>query len=140
MGKIKKGTLVEIIESDDKKYLGLRLYVVDWNKNDLYTLSFDKDWKTGMYGHSGMEAARRDLGWPKESLKIISTGYFDDNGEPIFVGDKLKSIYGYEVIVRKSTPNESIDDFYGELVCDSTHSCKDIGYALNKGKQHTKVK
>lgn len=137
MGKIKKGTLVEIVEADDKNYIGLRLYVVDWNKNDLYTLSFDKDWKSGMYCHSGMEAARRDLGWPKESLKIISTGYFDDNGEPIFVGDKLKSIYGYEVIVAKY---DDKDDFYGQLVCDSTHPCKTIGYSLNEGKQHTKVK
>ena len=29
------------------------------------------------------------------------TGYFDDNKQPILVGDKLKSEWGYEVIVVK---------------------------------------
>lgn len=29
----------------------------------------------------------------------INTRYFDDNGDPIFVGDTLKSQWDYEVIV-----------------------------------------
>ncbi len=61
------------------------------------------------------------------------TGYFDDNGDPIFVGQKLKSEWNYEVIVCKSDDGS----FYGQLVCDDNHSCKNIPYALNDGMGHT---
>lgn len=67
---------------------------------------------------------------------IIFTGYYDDNKNPIFVGDKLKSKWGYEVIVVK---DEDGDDYSGKLVCDDKHSCKNIPYHLNKGKDHIKI-
>ena len=42
-------------------------------------------------------------------------------------------LYGYEVIVKKDV------NYYGELVCDENHSCKDIPYALNEGFGYTKI-
>ena len=63
------------------------------------------------------------------------TGYFDDDNKPIFVGDKLKSEWDYEVIVVKDEDG----DYSGKLVCDDNHSCKNIPYALNKGKGYSKI-
>lgn len=63
------------------------------------------------------------------------TGYYDDNHEPIFVGDRLKSKWGYEVIVVK----DNGDEYSGKLVCDDNHSCKNIPYALNKGNGYSKI-
>jgi len=63
------------------------------------------------------------------------TGYFDDNNRPIFVGDKLKSDWNYEVIVVKDEDG----DYSGKLICDHDHSCKNIPYALNKGKGYSKI-
>lgn len=65
------------------------------------------------------------------------TGFYDDNKKPIHVGDKLKSEWGYEVIV---VVDEDGNDYSGKLVCDESHSCKDIPYALNKGKGYKVVK
>jgi len=62
------------------------------------------------------------------------TGFYDDNKQPILVGDKLKSEWGYEVIVV-----EDEDGYSGKLVCDENHSCKNIPYALNEGKGHSKI-
>ena len=62
------------------------------------------------------------------------TGFYDDNKQPILVGDKLKSEWGYEVIVVKDS-----DGYSGKLVCDENHSCKNIPYALNEGKGHSKI-
>lgn len=63
----------------------------------------------------------------------METGYFDDNGKSIYVGDRLKSEWGYEVIV------EMIDgEYVGKLVCDENHSCKDIPYSLNMGRGYYK--
>lgn len=62
------------------------------------------------------------------------TGLYDDNGSPINIGDKLISIYEYEVIVMKDK-----EDYYGKLVCMSGHSCENIPYALNNGKGYSKV-
>lgn len=67
--------------------------------------------------------------------KSVFTGYYDDANNQIFVGDKLKSEWGYEVIVYKDGKN-----YCGKLVCNKNHSCKDIPYSLNKGKGHIKVK
>ena len=61
------------------------------------------------------------------------TGYSDDNGNPIFVGQKLESKWGYEVIVCKSDE----DAYYGQLVCNDEHSCKNMPYDLNEGKGFT---
>lgn len=69
-------------------------------------------------------------------MKTEFTGYWDDKNTPIFVGDTLKSEWGYEVIVQKAKNGK---EFYGQLVCDKNHSCKNIPYALNKGKGHIKV-
>ena len=63
------------------------------------------------------------------------TGYFDDANNPIFVGDKLKSEWNYEVLVVKDEDG----DYSGKLVCDNNHSCKNIPYALNKGKGYSKI-
>jgi len=62
------------------------------------------------------------------------TGYYDDNKQPIFVGDKLKSEWNYDVIVYKSGT-----EYLGKLVCEDNHSCKNIPYSLNKGKGHIKI-
>lgn len=69
--------------------------------------------------------------------KKIFSGLFDDNKTPIYIGDKLKSKWGYEVIVTLDTVSGKI---YGKLVCDDSHSCKDIPYALNNGEGYTIVK
>jgi len=63
------------------------------------------------------------------------TGIYDDNKQPILVGDKLKSEWGYEVIVVKDEDG----DYSGKLVCDDKHSCKNIPYALNGGKGYSKI-
>ena len=60
------------------------------------------------------------------------TGLYDDNNKPIYVGSKLKSEWGYKVIVYKHG-----DDYSGKLVCDDNHSCNHIPYALNDGQGHT---
>lgn len=57
------------------------------------------------------------------------TRFYDDNKQPIFVGDKLKSEWGYEVIVTEDEGG----DYFGKLVCDDNHSCRNIPYALNEG-------
>ena len=62
------------------------------------------------------------------------TKYLDDNKNKIFVGDKLISEWNYEVIVCKSYDGS----FYGQLVCNDKHSCKNIPYALNKGEGYIK--
>ena len=31
------------------------------------------------------------------------------------------------------------NDYIGKLICDDNHSCKDIPYALNKGKGFSKI-
>lgn len=62
------------------------------------------------------------------------TGYYDDNHEPIFVGDTLKSEWNYKVIVVKDE-----DGYSGKLLCDDRHSCKNIPYALNNGKGYIKI-
>jgi hypothetical protein len=62
------------------------------------------------------------------------TGYYDDNKKPIYVGDTLKSKYGYHVVVYKDGRN-----YFGKLICDDDHSCKNIPYSLNKGKDHIKI-
>lgn len=62
------------------------------------------------------------------------TGFYDDNNQPILVGDTLKSEWGYEFVVV----NDS-DHYSGKLVCDDNHSCKDIPYALNEGSGHVKI-
>ena len=64
------------------------------------------------------------------------TGYLDDNGEPIFVGDILESEWKYQVVVQESEDG----DFYGKLICEDSHSCKDIPYSLNEGAGHVKIK
>lgn len=63
------------------------------------------------------------------------TGYFDDTNKPIFVGDKLRSEWNYEVIVVKDEDG----DYSGKLVCDDNHSCKNMPYSLNKGKGYSKI-
>jgi len=72
-------------------------------------------------------------GYPEPFYRVNFTGYFDDNNHPICVGDKLKSEHGYEVIVFKDSDDAS---YYGQLVCDNSHSCKNIPYSLNEGKGH----
>ena len=63
------------------------------------------------------------------------TGYLDDNNNKIYIGDKLKSEWGYEVIVTMDEDG----DYSGTLICKENHSCKNIPYALNEGKGYTKI-
>ena len=60
----------------------------------------------------------------------MKTKYLDDNGVIIILGDTLESEWGYKVIVKE----EKDGDWYGQLVCDEKHSCKNMPYALNEGK------
>ena len=92
---------------------------------------FKKCWKSDL-------SAYKALLFLTDHIKEINlpeyTGYYDDNGKAILVGDKLKSEWGYEVIVYKED-----NEFLGKLACNKKHSCKDIPYALNKGEGYTKV-
>ena len=63
----------------------------------------------------------------------IFTGFYDDLHQPIYVGDCLHCKYGYDVIVCQDETG-----FYGKLVCESTHSCANIPYAINDGKDYIK--
>ena len=65
----------------------------------------------------------------------LFTGYYDDNNNPLLVGDALKSEWGYEVIVEKDEDG----DYSGKLVCEENHSCKNIPYGSNSGKGYIKV-
>lgn len=65
----------------------------------------------------------------------LFTGYSDDNGSKILIGDKLRSEWGYEVIVVKDEDG----DYTGKLICDENHTCKNMLYALNNGNGYTKV-
>lgn len=66
----------------------------------------------------------------------FTASYFDDTNKPIFVGDRLKSEWNYEVIVVKDEDG----DYSGKLICDDNHSCKNvIPYVLNKGKGYRKI-
>lgn len=67
-----------------------------------------------------------------ETIYLKPTDLKDMQGFPIHVGDKLRNIYKYDVIV-KETENGV---FYGQLVCDVNHSCKDIPYSLNEGEDY----
>jgi len=67
--------------------------------------------------------------------ELTPTNLKDDNNIAIYVGDTLKSEWGYDLIVSV----DSDGDFYGKLVCDDNHSCKDIPYSLNEGKGHIKI-
>lgn len=68
--------------------------------------------------------------------EIVFTGFFDEHGSAIFVGDILLSEYGYTVTVCL---DEDDNSFYGSLNCEINHSCRDIPYALNAGKGYIKV-
>lgn len=64
------------------------------------------------------------------------TNFYDDDGEPIFVGDRLSSEDGFEVIVVK---DENDGTYSGKLLTtDKEHSCANVPYALNRGKGYTK--
>ena len=75
------GTLVEV--DFDDSYLespkkGLRLFVVghdrDCDGTPLYSLSFDKNWKSDMYGEQFKVFARWaiDTGYSEDCLKVVS--------------------------------------------------------------------
>lgn len=68
--------------------------------------------------------------------KPVATGLFDDSGMSIMVGDLLLSKYGYHVTVQCDADG----GFSGKLVCDPSHSCANIPYALNGGKDYTVCK
>jgi hypothetical protein len=50
----------------------------------------------------------------------------DKNGNILKVGDIVHNEWGYDLIVSK---NDKLG-WYGTLVCEENHSCKDIPYAL----------
>jgi len=65
----------------------------------------------------------------------VFTGFIDEEGNAIYVGDILSSQYGYTVTVCQYDTK----DFYGSLNCEIGHSCRNIPYALNSGHGYTKV-
>jgi len=89
----------------------------------LYTLGYGDKPELEYYGHNF------------HVTQGESTGYYDVNRNEIFVGDTLESEWGYDVIVKKDDEG----NYYGQLVCDDDHSCKDIAYALNEGKGYNKL-
>ncbi len=56
----------------------------------------------------------------------MRTGIYDNNGIEIEVGDILHSEWGYDVIVKQDEEG----DYYGALVCEDNHSCKNIPYSI----------
>ena len=50
----------------------------------------------------------------------------DKNGTSLKVGDAVRNIYGYDLIVSVDSDGE----YFGKLVCDETDSCKNIPYSL----------
>lgn len=56
----------------------------------------------------------------------------DERGSPIKVGDLLYNKHGYYVTVYQDAEG----GLSGRLVCDPTHSCANISYDLNGGKDH----
>ena len=65
----------------------------------------------------------------------LFTGYYDDNHKQILEGDKLRSEWGYEVIVIKDEDG----DYVGKLICNENHTCKNMPYALNDGNGYVKI-
>jgi len=68
--------------------------------------------------------------------KLVFTGLYDEDNQPIYLGDRLENEWNYVVIVRTFDGTE----YYGELVCDEYHSCKNIPYSLNNGQGYKKIK
>jgi len=62
-------------------------------------------------------------------MKPIFTGMYDDDLQPIFLGSKLQSNIGCEVIVV-----EERKSFVGMLVFENTSILRDIPYHLNGGR------
>ena len=50
----------------------------------------------------------------------------DKNGTVLNVGDKVHNVWGYDLIIQQ----DEYGDYYGQLVCEPTHSCHDIPYAI----------
>ena len=50
----------------------------------------------------------------------------DMYGSYLKVGDVVRNVYGFDLIVSM----DSDGNYFGKLVCDEHHSCKDIPYAL----------
>lgn len=69
-------------------------------------------------------------------MNVTFTGMTDDAGTAINVGDTLRSQDGYSVVVCADTDGS----FFGRLVCEEDHSCRDIPYGLNGGAGHVVVK
>ena len=68
--------------------------------------------------------------------KPENTEFLDNLGNSIYVGDILFSDDEYLVMVCKC-PNEN--NFYGSLICEIEDSCRNIPYALNRGKGYQKI-
>jgi len=60
------------------------------------------------------------------------TGLRDRNGQFIHVGDIVNSIFGYNLLVCKDRED---GHFYGSLICEIGHSCRNIGYNISNSKE-----
>jgi hypothetical protein len=65
----------------------------------------------------------------------LDTGYSDLDGNKIHVGDIMKSVYGYSVLVCQDKDG----DFYGSLVCEVGHSCRMARYSIDEGNGYTVI-
>lgn len=75
----------------------------------------------------------RIAGKPDPVKSSVWTGLVDELGCRIHVGDLLYNQFAkYHVIVQLDTDGS----YSGKLVCDPSHSCANIPYHLNGGKDH----
>lgn len=58
----------------------------------------------------------------------------DKHGNKIELGDILDSEDGYAVVVCEYEGG----GWFGKLVCEPSHSCANVPYALNEGRGYTK--
>jgi len=68
------------------------------------------------------------------NYKNPKSGILDDELNEVFEGDVLLSIHDYKVTVRIDENGE----YYGELICDDNHPCKNSRYDLNSGYEYYK--